>query len=544
MLMFLFVLLSVFSWCCQGKSPVNVAIGQAKWISSTCVHVPLTLTIKEGAHIYGPDTKKSVPTEIRASGHNIANVRVQWPTVNRGDSWTKRVPVRLEIDLSGRGKATLNVQVRGLACSHVCQTFSLESTHILHPKPNKNIWLEMILFAFLGGLILNIMPCVLPVIGLKMKSFVQTDPRRFRAMCRNTIMGIMSGFWAMALGMIVVTKVMGVAAGWGTHLLQSSFFAAVMTMVMMGGAYMLWGVFHLNPPQWVARAMTQDRTHGVTDFVSGFLAVLLATPCSAPFLGASIGFALAGSAMEIMVFYTVIGLGFAMPYVLAMLIDPAKIMPKPGAWMNRVSKVMAVLFLASSAWLAWIVDGFLQGAWSGVMWTAWGAMSVWPLVHSGVGRMSFSGVMRFFPILMGCIFMMVPVVQHRVHHAPVSLRDGAIQWEELTDARFQKALNDGRIIYVDITGRGCALCMVNKRIYRHPVIQQLMTDAQVVCLRGDFGANPDIILPFLKRYGRSAIPFNMMVHASHPDGYILPEILTVASIQQNMEKIKASMASP
>lgn len=545
--MFFQILFVFLSLCAKASHPVVLSVGKPLWISHTCLHLPIHLQVAKGKHIYGPDAKNVIPTKVDVSGHNIVNVRARWPESEekQGHAFYNNVPILLEIDLSGRGDAILNIDITGLACSHVCETFALKSVHKIKPNMPQGTWIKMLFFAFLGGLILNIMPCVLPVLGLKIKGFVRSDPVGFRAMCRLTIGGIVCGFWSMAVITILLKTLFGHSTGWGEHLLKSPVFASIMSMVMMAGAYSLWGVFQLHPPRWAGRLLTSKHASKMNDFLSGFLAVLLATPCSAPFLGASVGFALAGSPLEVFLFYTVIGIGFAFPYVLSLLFSLEKVMPKPGPWMNKVSIIMGFFFLGSSAWLAWIVFGFVDESWLLFSCGMWVAMAVWPVIN-GLPFLRHRSFLRYgMPCIMAVFFCLSVNVYHQnTASSSVSLRDGLIQWRVFSQKNLEEALKKNKIIYIDITGRGCALCMVNKRLYHNEKVQKWLTRSDVVCLRGDFSHDPNNILSFLRRYGRSAIPFNMLISRQYPQGVILSEYLTMAGLERGLSLIRSTLQSP
>lgn len=218
----------------------------------------------------------------------------------------------------------------------------------------------LLFFAFLGGIILNLMPCVLPVLSLKLFSLIKQAGQahsKLIALGLSTTAGILVSFWVLA-GIVAAIKAGGGAAGWGMQF-QSPGFIAFMISILTAFAMSFFGVFEIWLP-WSATTKMDEAGHkaGLAGaFFTGALLVLLSTPCSAPFLGTAMGFAFTASTPVLFLFFTAAGLGLALPYLLVSAFPGTlKVFPKPGKWMVTLQKVMGVLLLATVAWLLWIVN--------------------------------------------------------------------------------------------------------------------------------------------------------------------------------------------
>jgi suppressor for copper-sensitivity B len=288
----------------------------------------------------------------------------------------------------------------------------------------------------------------------------------------------------------------------------------------------------VNTPQWAGAllAPAQRRSAYTQAFLSGLVAVLLATPCSAPFLGTALGFALTGQGIEIIVFYTAIAVGFALPYVLGLIFPIHKILPRPGQWMVTFEKILGFCLMVSAGWfVATSLAGLLGLPWDKVALGLWAVWLVLPFV-AGMGVISsnprvYKGVVYGIPGLFSLVFLILPALPGPIQH-PISMQDGAISWQAFSSKTLESALKKGKTVVVDITGMGCALCMVNKSVFKHSTVQQRLKQPNILCLRGDFTRGDSALMMFLRKYGRSAIPFNMVISANHPKGVVLSERLT------------------
>ncbi len=310
---------------------------------------------------------------------------------------------------------------------------------------------------------------------------------------------------------------------------------------MIACAYSLLGIFHIYTPQWVQKSATQSRAPKAKAFVSGLLAVLLATPCSAPILSVALGFAFAGSPIEIFGFHTAIALGFGMPYILGIFFPIDRFLPKPGKWMIMLEYAMGIFFLLSAAWLIeWPLSAFLSRPLQNIARIFCGLWILAPLMLCIKKYLSLEIKKWIFyriPLVMASVFIFFPSLS-KDQGQGVSMIDGQIHWMRWNSKALEHVLKSGRTVFIDVTGAGCSLCMVNKRIFSYPSIQKLLSSPHVVCMRADYSKGSPEILKFLKQYGRVAIPFNVILHKDYPKGIVLSECLTEDEIQNALKLLK------
>lgn len=370
--------------------------------------------------------------------------------------------------------------------------------------------LPIIAIALLGGLVLNVMPCVLPVLSLKLLGMTG-GARGLLA----TALGIVVSFAVLAAGMIAL-KAGGVAVGWGLQFQQPLFLAAMMGVVVLFAAN-LWGLFEVPMPGWA------DRLAGgrAGAFATGAFATLLATPCSAPFLGTAIGFALAAGPVEIVAIFLALGLGMALPYlVVAAVPGAARMMPRPGPWMVTVKRLLAVLLIATAAWLA------------SVLWVQIGATAavVAALVAAAGLLLRFGRCaappMRGALALLAAAAVVAVVAPQRT--GAVAVDEG---WRGFEEAAIAPLVADGKIVFVDVTADWCLTCQVNKKLVLDAEeVRARLAAPETVPMRADWTRPDPAIGEYLRSFGRYGIPFNAVYGPGAPQGLALPELLTTEAV--------------
>ena len=387
-------------------------------------------------------------------------------------------------------------------------------------------WIYMLLLAVVGGFILNLMPCVLPVLSIKLLSVVesaQESKAQRRANFLLSAAGIFVAFWLLA-ALFIGLKAAGVGFGWGVQF-QSSLFLLVMIPVLILFALNLLDKFDIQLPQAMMDKMASSKQG---HFYQGIFAVLLATPCSAPFLGTAVAFALAGSSWQIMMIFTGLAFGLALPYLLiALWPNMVNIMPKPGMWMVRFRQVLAVMLLLTLAWLLWLLQVHVSMAlWSAVMAILLILVLALYLRPSSktsvivfVSYLALSHVVFWYPQLLA---------SDAVSDRGVSKQaDSAIQWQAFEPAKIPEYVAEGKTVFLDITADWCITCVVNERgVLARQDIAALLNAENVIAMRGDWTQPDTEVEAYLKRYGRYAIPFNQVFGPALPNGKLLPELLT------------------
>ena len=392
--------------------------------------------------------------------------------------------------------------------------------------------------ALLGGLILNLMPCVLPVLSIKLLAVVAMGGGERRAVRRAflaTAAGVVVSFMVLA-GAAVAVKAAGLAVGWGIQFQQPAFLVAMALLVTLFAANLL-GLFEIRLPgaagDRLARAGAGHSLGG--HFATGAFATILATPCSAPFLGTAIGFALARGAGEIFAVFAALGLGLALPYLLiAGWPGLATRLPRPGPWMVVLRRVLALALLATGVWLLSILD--IQRG-TGTAWLV-GALMVAVLAmlwlvrrRRDAHRLAGVAILAVLAFLVPAVFdgaARPPAVDVAVLGAPNA---AGVSWQPFDRAAIPGLVRAGKTVFVDVTADWCITCKVNKALVldRGGVATRL-GDAGVVAMRADW-TNPDAaIAAYLASFGRYGIPFDAVYGPRAPGGVLLPELLTSASV--------------
>jgi len=399
-----------------------------------------------------------------------------------------------------------------------------------------------LLFALIGGLILNLMPCVFPVLGIKILGFVnQAGHQRSKIVAHGLTftMGVMASFWALA-GVLAVLRAGGDQLGWGFQL-QSPVFVYVLALVMLVFGMNMSGVFEFGLRATAVGGELQSKSGYTGSFFTGVLATVVATPCSAPFLAPALGAALAVSTVESFAIFTFIALGLSLPYLLLSIFPAAvKVLPRPGAWMETFKQFMAFPLYATAGYLVWVLaaqtseEGF-RGVLFSLVLVAMGIWMYgrWNAPGASAGRARF-GVASL--LLIGTLGLWVGWPRPLVSAAEAAA-SGEIVWEPWSTETVTRLRAEGRIIYVDFTARWCATCQTNKKIvFASNEVKTTFADRKIVALRGDWTNQDPLITAELARYQRSAVPFNVIWMPGENEPIILPELLTPGIVLEALNR--------
>jgi len=408
----------------------------------------------------------------------------------------------------------------------------------------------LLLSALFGGLILNLMPCVLPVLSLKLFSLIKQareSRRRLMVLGATTTAGILASFWTLA-AIVAAVKAGGGNAGWGMQF-QSAGFIAFMVVILSAFAMSFFGVFEIWLPGSATTKMdSAGRKQGfVGAFFTGALLVLLSTPCSAPFLGTAMGFAFTASTPVLFLFFTAAGIGLALPYMLVSAFPKVlKVFPKPGAWMVTLQKIMGVLLLATVVWLLWIVRE--QAGYFGV--GIFAAISLLSIAMSfAIGNIAPPGVAFSREVLSigGSIVILFVIwfafaspkyedeVDARFKARSVQLitEDG---WYRYTPGLIEEFAKAGRTVFIDATADWCLTCKANEAaVLNREDFKNAMDSLNVARVKADWTRETPEVTELLRSMGKSGVP----AYAIYPAGdkskqIVLPELLTTSAI---VEKI-------
>ena len=404
------------------------------------------------------------------------------------------------------------------------------------PEPIGTNLLTILVVAVLGGLILNFMPCVLPVLSLKLLRLVEasgTNPGQVRLSFLATSAGILISFLFLGGG-AAVGKAAGMAVGWGVQFQQPVFLVAMMFILILF-ACNLWELFDISLPRYFADYLpVWTRTGGrsvLNDFVTGAFITLLATPCSAPFLGTAVGFALSRSTPEIFAIFAALGLGLAIPYLLVSAVPTlARFFPRPGQWMITLKRVLSLPLVLTVLWLLSVFSRQISMVAALMM-----ASILLVLVVPFIVRRFWPSLGRYATVsiaMLGLAGFAVPAVMPvSVIEPAVSVRTSSVVWQPLDNTLIAAMVSGGKTVFVDVTADWCLTCQMNKAFaLSDKSVGQLLNSSKVVAMRGDWTRPDASISAYLASFGRYGIPFNVIYGPDRPNGVVLPEVLTVGSI--------------
>jgi thiol:disulfide interchange protein DsbD len=403
--------------------------------------------------------------------------------------------------------------------------------------------LGTVLLAFLGGVVLNLMPCVFPVLGIKVLGFVnQAGSDRGKIVLHGLVFtaGVLASFWALA-GALLALRAGGEQLGWGFQL-QSAAFVYGMAVFMLVFALNLSGLFEVGLSATGAGAGLQSQEGLGGSFFTGMLATLVATPCSAPFLAPALGAALALSAVESLVVFTAIAVGLSAPYLLLSLFPSAvKVLPRPGAWMETFKQLMAFPLYATVGWLVWVLAAQTAGDDYGLLMILFAfvlvAMAAWAYgrfgqAHGKPSRQRW-GTAAALALLVAGVALGWPQPPPAVGSSSTGAGGAsgkgayAVAWQPWSPEAVAAAQAAGRTIYVDFTARWCATCQTNKAaVFSSSEVLAELARRDVLLLKADWTNKDPRITQELAKFQRSAVPFNLLYHPGQAAPRVLPELLT------------------
>jgi suppressor for copper-sensitivity B len=411
--------------------------------------------------------------------------------------------------------------------------------------------LGILALALLGGLILNLMPCVLPVLSLKLLGVVGHGGGETGAVRRSflaTSAGILFAFMALA-SLAVGLRMAGLSVGWGIQFQQPVFLSAMAVLLTLF-ACNLWGFFEISLPGWMGdlalrhSGHSQGRVHRLEgQFLTGAFATLLATPCSAPFLGTAIGFAMARGAPETYAVFFALGLGFAAPY-LTIVAAPqlATRLPRPGPWMLSLRRLLGLALALTALWLISVLAAQVSvdaAASVAVLLLAlgavlWGQAGEKPRIALPRLLLQLAVVLLVFAVLVA------PGRFEKVVTPPLPPDHF---WQPFDRAAIPALVASGRVVLVDVTAQWCLTCQVNKKLAleRGKVMQlfdPLSDHGGVIAMRADWTRRDDDIAAYLAEFGRFGIPFNVVYGPAAPRGSVLPELLTPARVVEAITRAR------
>ena len=402
-------------------------------------------------------------------------------------------------------------------------------------------WLAALATALLGGLILNLMPCVLPVLSIKLIGLTRhaaSGRRVMRLSLAATALGMTASFALLAGGLIALQSC-GATLGWGIQFQQPWFLAAMATVtVLFAASFFDW--LPIGLPARLAN-IGGPRSGGplVEAFLTGALATLLATPCSAPFVGTAVGFALAQGPIEILAIFLALGTGMAAPYWLAALVpDPVRFMPRPGPWMLRLRQGLGVLLLGTAAWLL-VVLATLSGLGPALAIAA--LLAALLLFRAWAGSHNGQPATR----LVTAVLALAPLVVSLSGLQSSGRQLDDAEWHAFDAGALPGLVAGGKIVLVDVTASWCLTCKVNGlTTLERPALRQRLAQPDIIRMRADWSRPDAAIAAYLNRFGRYGIPLDVVYGPGRPDGEALPELLTPDIVTRALDRAAGPGASP
>jgi thiol:disulfide interchange protein/DsbC/DsbD-like thiol-disulfide interchange protein len=400
--------------------------------------------------------------------------------------------------------------------------------------------------ALAGGLVLNLMPCVLPVLSIKALGLVQLAGGRAATLARHGLAytaGVLVSF-AIVAGALIALRATGERLGWGFQL-QSPAFVTLLAWLFFTMALSLSGAIVVSTRFTGAGQALTERPGHVGSFATGALATVAATPCTAPFMGAAVGFALAQPWPTALLVFEALGLGLALPYLLLTLV-PAwrRLLPKPGPWMTRLKQLLAFPLYASAAWLVWVVSqqAGSHGVGAALAGVVLIAFASW--LHQSLGgvralwrRVATVAVVAVLPALIVGMVALAPLGAGARSATPA---DEGLGWEPFSPERLAAARASGKPVFVNFTAAWCVTCLVNERVaLRSSAVADAFAKKGVVALKADWTARDPMISRILGSLGRSGVP----LYALYPPGSpstaptLLPQLLTEGTVIEAIDKI-------
>ena len=400
----------------------------------------------------------------------------------------------------------------------------------------------LLLFAVLGGLILNLMPCVFPVLSIKALNVMEQakkDPAAVRAKGLVFAAGVIISMLCLA-GVLLVLRAGGEQLGWGFQL-QSPLFVTLLVYLLLAVGLNLSGVFEVGGGlAGVGDNLTQGDSYSAS-FFTGVLATLVATPCSAPFMAPAVGAALTQAPFNALCIFAALGVGISLPFVLLSFAPwMRRVLPKPGAWMDTLKQVFAFPVYATAAWLLWVVaqetSPFgLGAALAGSILVALAAWSFQKARSSaGGGKIAVIATAAIslllaivLPIRFADVAAAAPTDAARAH-------SGADEWQPYSEAKVAELNAAGRALLVNFTASWCLTCMVNERnAFSDSAVQAIFRDKKVTLMKGDWTNRDAAITKALAAFGRAGVPlyvvYNPRPGATEP--VVLPQLLTAGIVQ-------------
>ena len=549
-MLFRFFAMCIFTITTLMANTVNVQLLAPENHQKQNIPFVLVFDLPEHAHIYAPDSEDS-PTNIEWHlPKGVALEHIKWPPLqtlslhgHKFQAYEGKVYVHgtFVLEDSVHDLNALKADISYTVCDKLCtpekttQTISFIESFEWDalPKPHAALGFFsfhmalMFLFALIGGVILNLMPCVLPILSLKIMTLAQhSQPKKLKASGIFFTLGTVVSFWVLA-GLLLAFRAAGHQVGWGFQL-QSPAVVTALIFVFFAFALNLFGVFEIGTSFTKLSSKGGDSSTPMGSFFHGVLACIVATPCSAPFMGASVGFALTQSPFHGFAIFTGLALGLSAPYLLICL-NPktAKFLPKPGGWMNTFKTILGFGMAASVLWLMHVLADQVSIAVFLNVLVALLALSIAAWIYGYWGGINRAPYVRLFSTVVALALSSAAYVYAT---KPISALS-ADPWIAYNPTMVENLRKKSPVL-IDFTAKWCITCQVNKQMVLNTAeAHQLFKDKNVQLVKADWTTYDASITKALEQYGRSSVPLYVLLY---PNGHhkVLPELLTFSILKE------------
>lgn len=470
----------------------------------------------------------SITIELQKSTYKSNDIERLWGVIYNSDGWDEAGTIKaMTIDVS------------------ISQEDSVASGISAMPIFS-SAFLWILLFAFTGGLILNLMPCVFPILSIKVMNFMQMaghEPRKVKLHGLVFGLGVLLSFLFLA-GLLLGLRAGGEELGWGFQL-QTPAFIAFLTFLMFGLGLSLMGVFEIGNSliNVAGKADTGEGLRG--SFFSGILATVLATPCTAPFMGTALGVAITLPAATALIIFATLGIGMAAPYVLLSSFPALmKFMPKPGGWMETFKQTLAFPLFATAIWLIWVfgqqtgVDGLTRLLIGLLMLSiaVW-ILNRWSVLNLSKSKWIISRAIVTCFVVFGFLFAAGANPGNIQNESGVSVSYG-IEWQDFTIDLVEEHRQAGKNVFIDFTADWCITCKANERVaFSSNRVKDKFEELNFEMVKADWtNRNPEITRT-LESFGRNGVPFYVIYSSNLDEPLILPELLTPGIVLNALDRV-------
>jgi thiol:disulfide interchange protein DsbD len=398
--------------------------------------------------------------------------------------------------------------------------------------------------ALLGGLILNVMPCVLPVLSIKAMSIVKQSHEDHKRIMQHSFMyvaGIMVSFLILAI-FVIVLKTLGNNVGWGFQF-QNPLFVAILASFIFLFALSLFDVFIISVPGMNYVGAQSSKKGLAGSFMSGVFAVVLATPCTAPFLGAALGFAFSQPTFVILPMFLCIGLGLALPFMLIGF-NPQwiKIFPKPGEWMNIFKEAMGFLLLATVVWLLDVLFNQVGGSnlLRFLIFLLTIGFAAW--LYGRFSRPEHTRAKQWIFLILSLAVVIgsgIYLLKFKPYNPQAITNASSEEWQPFSAEKVNELRAQNLPVFIDFTAKWCMTCKANENTVLYTKeIRSAFAAKNVTRLKADFTNGDPVIAQWLKKYKRAGVPLYILYVPQQPEPIVLPEIITKEIVTNALAQIK------